>query len=174
MNKVDFFDSDGKDKSLTGTIFKIAAGIAPFLITKGGFNNFYGGLSAATGLMSVLPTFYKSIESILTGEDNLKDTSTLFKTATALEGMTNKFNNSVSDAGKESMFNVEQMGMMVGQVFGQIYQQRAAASLSKLFKSTNLSAIEAEEVAKFNLKYATNITQARKAGLIKDISDEQI
>lgn len=67
INKVDFFDSDGKDKSVIGTTAKLAAEIAPFLIP--GFNTIYGGFKAAVGLASVLPTFYKSMEGILLGDN---------------------------------------------------------------------------------------------------------
>jgi len=38
----------------------------------------------------------------------------------------------VSDEGSESLFGVEQMTQMVSSIFSQIYEQRAAASLSKL------------------------------------------
>lgn len=102
LNSVDFFDSDGKDKSITGTIFKIAASVAPYLITKGGINDIYGGIQAVSGLLTAMPTFYKSIESILTGNNNLSDNSVLFNTATAMEGVSSKFKSSMSDAGKNS------------------------------------------------------------------------
>jgi len=32
MNTVDFFDSDGREKSIAGTTFKTVAAIAPYLI----------------------------------------------------------------------------------------------------------------------------------------------
>ena len=67
LNKIDFFDSDGKEKSAIGTTFKIASEIAPFLIP--GFNIFYGGLKMAIGLFSVLPTFYKAGEGIFLGDN---------------------------------------------------------------------------------------------------------
>lgn len=36
INKIDFFDSDGKDKSVAGTTMKFMASVAPYLIP--GFN----------------------------------------------------------------------------------------------------------------------------------------
>jgi hypothetical protein len=32
LNKIDFFDSDGKDKSIGGTLMKGAAAIAPYFL----------------------------------------------------------------------------------------------------------------------------------------------
>ena len=145
FNEFDFLDSDGREKSVAGTTFKLAAQIAPYLIP--GFNVYYGGVSAAIGLSSVLPTFYKSFEGLLLGENK----SGLTDAATAAEGYMAKFKTqSFSDESQGTMFNYEQMGQMVTSVFSQIYEQRAAASLSKVF--TNSSALklskEGEEIAK--------------------------
>ena len=126
-NKFDFMDSDSREKSLTGTAFKLAAEIAPVLIP--GVGLYYGGVKAAIGLASVMPTFYKSFESLLLGEQK----SALTGVATNVEGWMSKFGaTSVSDEASSSMFNAEQMAGMVGDIFTQIYEQRAAASLSKL------------------------------------------
>lgn len=66
FNKLDFFDSDGRNKSVIGTTAKLAAEIAPFLIP--GVNTVYGGFKMALGLATVLPTFYKAIEGIFLGD----------------------------------------------------------------------------------------------------------
>lgn len=51
----------------------------------------------------------------------------------AIEGYLGKFSaNSVSDKSQASMFNYEQLGSMVTDVFSQIYEQRAMASLSNI------------------------------------------
>ncbi|MGV8961984.1 MAG: hypothetical protein ACOH2V_01205 [Candidatus Saccharimonadaceae bacterium] len=137
-NKFDFFDSDEREKSMVGVTFKLAAQIAPFVIP--GFNIYYGGVSAALGLASVLPTFYKAFEGILLG-----DTTTGMTTAaTAAESYLAKFNQtSISDKAQSSFFNYEQIGQMAADVFSQIYEQRAAASLSKIFKAPQQAAIDA-------------------------------
>lgn len=67
FNNVDFFDSDGKTKSLTGTTAKLIVEIAPFLIP--GVREYYGGYKMAMGLSYVLPTFYKAIEGIFLGDN---------------------------------------------------------------------------------------------------------
>ena len=126
-NKFDFMDSDEKEKSLPGVAFKLAAEIAPVLIPGAGV--IYGGVRAAVSLASVMPTFYKSLEGLLVGDRKTAFTDT----ATNLEGWMAKFTQtSTSDEGSKSMFGAEQMANMVGDIFTQIYEQRAAASLSKL------------------------------------------
>ena len=66
------------------------------------------------------------------------------------------------------MFNYEMVGNMVGDVFAQIYQQRAAASLSKLFKYNNLTSVEAKEIEKFQQTMLPKLLEASKNGLVKD------
>lgn len=128
-NKFDFFDSDGYDKSLGGVAAKTLFAVAPYFI-PGNVQKYYGAFTALVGLGSVLPTFYKSIESIFTGEDP----STFSKSATKIENWFRKYDSSVSRNGKENFFSVESIGNLLADTFGQLYQQRAAASLSKYLK----------------------------------------
>ena len=132
FNKFDIFDSDGKEKSIGKVAAKTIIEIAPLLIPK--VNVIYGGTKAAIGLMSVLPTFYKSIESLLLGDSQ----GFLTDPVTKAEGWMAKFNQqSSSDKGSESLWNFEQMATMVTQIFSQIYEQRAMASLSKYLVRPN-------------------------------------
>lgn len=168
FNQFDFLDSDGKEKSAWGTTFKLASQIAPFLIPK--VAPIWGGITAAFGLASVMPVVYKSFEGLLgiTDESGYENQTDLFKTMSKAEGFFGKLNQSHSDASSDSMFNYETIGGMVGDVFSQIYQQRAAASLSKLFKYNNLNKIEADEVAKFQAKFQNQLLAATEKGLVKD------
>lgn len=135
FNKIDFFDSDGRTKSIGGTTMKLATEVAPFLIP--GVGLWYGGFKMAIGLASVLPTFYKAGEGLFLGDNNGLETG-MWKMMNAAEGYTSKFTeNSTSDEAQKSMWNYEQLGSMVTDVFSQIYEQRAAASLSKLFYKIN-------------------------------------
>ena len=153
LNSIDFFDSDGKNKSKFGTAMKFAASIAPYLIP--GFNVWYGGIQAAIGLSAVLPTFYKAAEGIFTGDVEAGNETGMWKAMNEAEGYMAKFNaRSTSDEGSQGLMNFEQLGSMVSDVFSQIYEQRAAASVSKLFfKSKDakylekLSTIAAKEVS---------------------------
>ena len=148
FNKFDIFDADGRDKSIAKTTFKIAAEIAPFLIP--GVAPIYGGIRAAIALSSVLPTFYKSFEGMLLGDEETGIT----KAATAAENYMAKFTTqSVSDAGQESLFKYEQLSSLVTSIFSQIYEQRAMAGLSKIVmrgQAAKLNAKQAELANKIN------------------------
>lgn len=148
-NQFDFFDSDSKEKSIAGTVFKTIVEIAPFLIptfTVAGaaikVGQLYGGVRAAVGMASALPTFYKGFEGMLLGESR----SPLNKGLTQVENYLSKFNQtSVSDEGQANMFNFEQVADMVGSIFSQIHEQRAMASLSKVFYKGEKSRLELSE-----------------------------
>lgn len=126
FNKFDFFDSDGREKSIGKIAAKVIVDIAPLLIP--GFNTYYGGMKAAVGLATVMPTFLKSFESLLLGDSKQYGNDPISKA----EGWMAKYRTtSKSDAGSEGMWNIEQMSDMVTSIFSQIYEQRAMASLSK-------------------------------------------
>lgn len=74
-NKVDFFDSDGLNKSITGTTLKLGMEIAPYLIPK--FNTFYGAFKAATNLAAIIPTLYKATEGAILGDSRVGNETAL-------------------------------------------------------------------------------------------------
>lgn len=129
INKVDFFDSDGFNKSIGGVAMKTVTAMFPYLIP--GFNGYWGALTAAMGLASVMPTFYKAMDSMLTGGDDQSNT-----VATQLENWFRKFSNSKSRHGQESFFSFESVGELLADVFGQLHQQTAAANLAQYFYKT--------------------------------------
>lgn len=112
-NKYDFFDSDGLDKSVTGTIAKTVATIAPLFVP------YVGGAYAVTGIAKELgklfPVLYKSSFGLLSDDD-----SALNK----LENFSYSLDQSVSDYSKNKVFTVENMFNMVADVALQLQQQR--------------------------------------------------
>lgn len=150
LNRMDFFDSDGYDKSTFGTIMKSTAAIIPYLIP--GFREYYAGFTVIAGLASVLPTFYKSFESIMGGGSELESSS-----VTAIENWFRKYNPSKSYKGRESFWTLESMGELVADVWAQTYQQRAAAGAAEWFakkpKLLNKNA-SLQEVAKYKQELA--------------------
>lgn len=89
MDKFNFLDSDGREKSMVGTVFKTAFQIAPYFIPNIGalkgaasIRSMYGALNAGVGFAGVLPTFYKSLEGLLLGDTN----TALTRGATNMEG----------------------------------------------------------------------------------------
>lgn len=150
-NNIDFFDSDDKKKSVAGTIVKTAAGILPYLFP--GFREVWGGITAAVALSSVLPTFAKMAEGVVIGD---KETG-FTKAMNSIENYFNKFDESHSDAGKSSIINFETIMGTIGDVYGQLYQMRAAASLSNLYTKQFTKAQEKSYKAfadKFRIEWA--------------------
>ena len=136
---IDFLDSDSREKSIAKSTASLVFSIAPFFIP--GVGQVYGGLKAVMGLSAIMPTFYKAMEGILLGDSHTS------QWATSAENYMAKFNQrSVSDAGSESFFNYEQISQMVGDIFTQLYEQRAAASLSMLIKRPSLSHLDDKSV----------------------------
>ena len=154
-NKIDFFDSDDKHKSIGGQLMKTAATIAPYMIP--GVNLAWGGITAAVSMGTVLPTFAKMLEGIAIGD---KETS-FTKAMSAQENWFNKFSKSHSDEAQKSIINAETILETVGDVFGQLYQMRAAASLSKLF-ANSMTKAEKQASQKFAEKFGAEFAKASK------------
>lgn len=158
LNKVDFFDSDGLDKSVAGTTMKAIFEIAPYMIPY--FNIYYGGVTAALSLAQVLPTFGKMLDGLLTNSND----SAFGKTMTKWEGYAAKFNPSYSDAANESFLSYEKVADMVSDVFGQLYQMKAAASLSKL-SSMSYTKAEKQALQKFSNQYMNTLRGMEAQGI---------
>jgi hypothetical protein len=110
----------------------MAAEIAPLLIPWG-VGQAYAGVKAAVSLAAVMPTFYKAVEGLLLGDS--KDYSKEW--STAAENYMAKFSaQSTSDEATGKIFSYEGMTQMVSDIFSQIYEQRAAASLSQIITKT--------------------------------------
>lgn len=178
FNKIDYFDSDGKNKSIAGTSFKIATELAPLFIP--GVNMYYGTFKMALGLSSALPTFYKALEGIIGGDRTASNETDLWKAATKTEGFLAKYNtDSFSDEGLESAWKFEQLSQMITSTFSQIYEQRAAANLSKLFYKVNnpeytkkLAQTAQEEIVKAGL--SGKIASKEVANRVGKVAGEQL
>lgn len=164
INQYDFFDSDGRNKSVFGTIMKVTAQTLPYVIPTVGA--YWGAVTAAMNMGATLPTFYKMLEDIARGED--EDRSEAFKAANQIEAFFKKFDNSYSDDAMKSNFDLEKMGSIVSDVFGQIYQMRAAAKLSTIIKNTDLTAEQAKSISTYMQKNQNKILNAIASGSVKD------
>ena len=123
MNTVDFFDSDGLEKSLTGqtvkTIVQIGALFVPYLNTA----LLAGGI--AQGMAGIYSTFSKAIiESSLEGN---APKSKAWQFSNSLDGWMNRFERSTSDEGSESSWGYENVTSLVGDVVEQLKQQKFIA-----------------------------------------------
>lgn len=124
-NKYDFFDSDGLDKSVTGTVMKSAAAIAPMFMGPY-VAPIYSGLLVGRELMKTLPMLYGLTTAWF---DMPAENATLNK----LAGIGQALTTGTSDAGKSSMLNIEVLSNMVTDIALQWGQQKViATSISKL------------------------------------------
>lgn len=159
LNKIDFFDSDGLTKSTTGTIFKLAAEIAPYMIP--GFGEIWGGINAATQLAAVMPTFSKMLEGVIGGDKETAFTRKMNR----LENYWKKFDDSYSDDAQNSTWGLQKMATLVGDIFGQLYQMRAMANLSNMVYGPQQQKIARDFANKFELEYKI-LANNPKSGLL--------
>lgn len=129
-NKYDFFDSDGIDKSIGGTIMKTAVGVAPMLIP--GVGTVFGLASAGLALTQLLPVLGKSISNIF---NNDKDTD-FERVLTKIENWGAQFQSSVSDKSREKIATFENLGQLVKDVSLQLFQQQSIGKIPLLFGKT--------------------------------------
>lgn len=151
-NKYDFFDSDDLDKSMTGTIAKSVVKVAPLFIP--GVGGWYAGLGAAMELGKLLPTLYKSITGIASGDITGRSDT---KAANEIEGFFRRFDNSMSDHGRESFFRFEQLMDVAASSFNQLKQQRLIGNLP--FKMT-----KAGQPSQKMINFGRNVSWAYMAG----------
>ena len=145
-NKYDFFDSDGLDKSVIGTVMKSAAAIAPMFMGPY-VAPIYSGLLVGRELMKTLPMLYGITTAWF---DMPAENGTLNK----LAGIGQALTTGTSDAGKSSMLNLEVLSNMVTDIALQWGQQKAiATSISKLRGSKELIN---DAYKKAGIEYATS------------------
>ena len=129
LNKYDFFDSDGMDKSLIGTVVKTAFTTIPYLIP--GVGEVIGSVTALVALNRVLPVLGKAIASMAGQGD-----SEFVKQMNSYEGLFAKFDPSVSDNSQEHLVSFENLGNLISSVSGQLFQQRVVGSIPMLLNKS--------------------------------------
>jgi hypothetical protein len=115
LNKYDFFDSDGLDKSVTGTVFKMLFTAAPMLIA-GPVSTIYSGALAAREILKSLPMLYGMVTSLFGNEEDSQFLNTL-----AAYG--EKFTGGVTDYAQQNLVSVENFGNLLADVVTQFGQQ---------------------------------------------------
>lgn len=131
INKYDFIDSDGLDKSVVGTIAKTALTVAPLFI-GGPAAAIYSGALIAREMAKSLPMLYGMVSSLWGNEEDSKVLNTI-----AAYG--DKFSSGTSDYSRQNTFTFENIASLVGDVATQWGQQRAIAeSVNKLRGSNKL------------------------------------
>ena len=129
LNKIDVFDSDDLEKSVTGTTVKALLKIAPYLFPQ--TQVVWGGITAAIEMSKIMPKFLKVGEGLIMGGD-ADDETGFTHSMNRWENYMSKFEKSKSDRGQRSGWTYESIADIASDTFAQLYQMRAAASLSKL------------------------------------------
>lgn len=125
MNKYDFLDSDGLDKSVTGTLAKTALAVAP-LFLGGPVAAVYSGALVARELVKSFPMLYGMSTSLFGADSDSKLLNTL-------SAFGDKFTTSNSQYAKQHTFAFENFASLVADVATQWGQQKAIANtISKL------------------------------------------
>lgn len=131
LDKYNFIDSDGLDKSVTGTVAKTVLTVAPLLF-GGPVSTIYGGALVAREIGKSLPMLYGMISSLWGNEEDSKILNTI-----AAYG--DKFTTGTSDYAKEHVFAFENIASLISDVATQYGQQRTIAdSINKLRGSKKL------------------------------------
>lgn len=131
INKYDFIDSDGLDKSVVGTIAKTALTVAP-LFLGGPATAIYSGALIAREMGKSLPMLYGMVSSLWGNEEDSKLLNTI-----AAYG--DKFSSGTSEYSRQNTFTFENIASLIGDVATQWGQQRAIAeSVNKLRGSNKL------------------------------------
>lgn len=156
LNKYDFLDSDGLDKSVSGIIMKTAAAIAPIFTPAAPY---YAGFLVLRELGKTAPMLYGMGTALFNDNASSKLTNTI---AAYMEKLTT----STSDYAKNHMFSLENFGNLVADVALQWEQQQAIVkAYQKLNRATEarIKAAEAKALADYE-REATALIQEAKLG----------
>lgn len=170
-NKYDFFDSDGIDKSIIGTVAKNAMRIAPAFVkyVKGP----YIALNVALEAAKFLPTIYKSTFGLVS-EDN--------SAANNVEAFAMQFDNNKSSLeGQQSFFSSESIVNMIGDITNQLVQQRwLFTKAPKAFKKYDITGTSAKPsqlqlaAEQKSQQWATDLIQKGITGETMITADEAV
>ena len=163
LNSIDFWDSDDKEKSVTGTIAKNIASVLPMFVPYVGATSKIGGLlksipTVYSGLMvgrelaKSLPMAYGMIGALL-GDSNPNN-----KLANTLAAYGQKFSGSSSDYAQENTFAFENFGSLMSDVALQWGQQKFIADAFSKLSSGGETAIKVAQDKAAN----DYLTQAEK------------
>lgn len=134
INKYDFFDSDSLDKSVTGSIAKAAASIAPLFFGPY-VASIYSGILVGREMTKALPMLYGMIGSVFgVTEDN--------RVINSIAGVGQKLTGGVSDYSKQNTFTFENVANLLSDVALQWGQQKAIAKSLQTLRGGNKKIIE--------------------------------
>lgn len=123
INKFDFLDNDGKEKSVAGTIAQTVATIAPMFIPYVGEYYTYGLVAKNSAQLGI--TLYKMLDGVFNPDKKDYEYGLL----NTIEGKLSSLSPGVSEESKENMITFENFGNLISDVASQLYQQRLLAQI---------------------------------------------
>ena len=162
LNNWDPFDSDGLDKSIGSTIAKTTLTLAPFFIPTVG--PILGGIAALAGIASALPIVAKSIDSIITHNDE----DDFARSMTKIEAYMDRFGNALSDKGRSNFMSFENIGNIISTSAGQLFSQRVIGDVpGKIARLLNSNAKTTKLGQQLSLGYMAMTSSTETYGAFK-------
>lgn len=125
-DKWNFMSGDDRKKTITGNVMRAAAFAAPYFIP--GVGQYYTAATIGAALVTdLLPVLTKSTFGIFLNDR--AENSELYKRLNSLQGVGARFAPSQSDESTQSILNLDNVAVMMSDVFGQLAQQRGIAKI---------------------------------------------
>ena len=122
-NAVDIFDKDDIKVGAGKVLLNMVARVTPYLIPYVG--QVWGALSAAHAINRLTPVLGKAINGAILGDNN----NAFGQAMSKWEGRMATFDSTSSDYSREHMITFENLGNLIGDVAGQLFQQQAVAHI---------------------------------------------
>ena len=122
-NAVDIFDKDDIKVGAGKVALNMVARVAPYLIPYVG--QVWGALSAAHAINRLAPVLGKAVNGAILGDNN----NAFGQAMSKWEGRMATFDSTSSDYSREHMVTFENLGNLIGDVAGQLFQQQAIAHI---------------------------------------------
>lgn len=122
-NAVDIFDKDDIKVGAGKVALNMVARVTPYLIPYVG--QVWGALSAAHAINRLAPVLGKAVNGAILGDNN----NAFGQAMSKWEGRMATFDSTSSDYSREHMVTFENLGNLIGDVAGQLFQQQAIAHI---------------------------------------------
>ena len=122
-NAVDIFDKDDIKVGAGKVALNMVARIAPYLLP--GVGEVWGALGAAHAIARLTPVLGKAVNGFILGDND----NAFGQAMSKWEGRMATFDQTTSDYSREHMVTFENLGNLIGDVAGQLFQQQAVAHI---------------------------------------------
>lgn len=122
-NAVDIFDKDDIKVGAGKVALNMVARVTPYLVP--GVGEVWGALSAAHAINRLAPVLGKAVNGFILGDND----NAFGQAMSKWEGRMATFDQTSSDYSREHMVTFENLGNLIGDISGQLFQQQAVAHI---------------------------------------------